>query len=156
MAKGFSIDKDKIIKILKDSAINAYTDVVCLSVAKNINSIALFKKFVSEIENPNDVIINSLGKTTITMLLHEKLLEKAKNVFSKEIRDINVKTGAIFLKCRKEVNTTPGITAYLSSLFADKNVAIYEMISTYTDYVIVINEKETFRMASYIKKSLGC
>lgn len=153
MNKG--IQTDKIIKILKESAISAYTDMICISVAKNLNSVEAFKNFIKNLNDPNDAIVSSMGKTTITILLHEKFLEKAKFFFSKEIQDINVKVGIIFMKCPKDVNTTPGITAYISSLFADKNVLIYELISSYTDYVIVINEKDTYMMASHLKKILG-
>jgi len=148
------LKNSKIIKILKESAFSAHTDIVCISVSKTLNSAKRFKDFVEELEDSNDAIVSSMGKTTITILLHERFLEKAKNFFSKEILDINVKVGAIFMKCPKEVNLTPGVTALISSLFADKNVTLYELISTYTDYVIVINEKDTYKMASYIKSIL--
>jgi hypothetical protein len=91
----------------------------------------------------------------MTILLHEKFLENAKSVFLNNIQSINTKVGAIFLKCSKEVNTTPGVTAFISSLFADKNLAMYELIATYTDYVIIVDEKEAYKMASYIQKILG-
>jgi hypothetical protein len=150
----FSKKDESILKILKSLELSVDTDIVCVSVSKNITSMKAFKELVSHLSDPTDVLISSVGKTAITILLHEKFLQKAKSIFGKDIQDINIKVGAIFLKCPAEVNITPGITAFISSLFADKNITIYELIVTYTDYVIVVNEKEAYKMASFIQRIL--
>ncbi|MDD4354057.1 MAG: hypothetical protein PHN56_06405, partial [Candidatus Nanoarchaeia archaeon] len=134
----------KILELLKSSAFSAHTDIVCITVSKNLNSVEHFRNFVDSLIDSNDAMVSSMGKTTITILFHERFLEQAKNFFGKEILNINIKVGAIYIKCPKEVNNTPGITAFISSLFSDKNIAIIEMIASYTDYTIVVNEKDTY------------
>jgi aspartokinase len=148
--------QEKIISILKECNISAYTDIASISLKKSSILAEKLKNFMLLIDFSNDAIVSSMGKTTITLILPEKLMDNAKNYFSNEIVDLNMKAGAIFMKCPKEVNSTPGVTTFISSMFSDKNVSIYDLIASYTDYVIVINEKETYKMASYIKKVLGC
>lgn len=145
-------NSEKIHELLKNSSLEAYTDLVCISIFKNINSIKYFKKIIERLQNKEDIMVSSMGNKTITIILHEKLLNLVKQIFGKEIQDINNKVGAIFIKYPKEVSNTPGITTYISSLFANKNISIYELISNYNDDIIIIGEKETYKMATYLKK----
>ncbi|MDD5499937.1 MAG: hypothetical protein PHT91_03645, partial [Candidatus Nanoarchaeia archaeon] len=146
----------KVIELLKNSALSAHTDIVCISLYKNLDSANKFIEFIKDLKDKNDAIVSSMGKTTITLILHEKFLNQAKNFFSSQIQDINDKSGAIFVKCPKEANSTPGVIAYVSSLFSDENIPIYELISSYTDYVIILDEKHTYKMAAHLKKEFGC
>lgn len=155
MPKGLNIDVEKIKTILKDSIISAYTDVVCISLKKNPESNELYDEFIRT-EGVGYAITGSLGKKTITILINEKILDKARKAFKNNVMEVNEKTGAIFLKCPKEVNSTPGVTAYISSLFSEQNVSILEMISTYTDYAIILDEEDTFKMAAVLKEEIGC
>ncbi len=149
-------DKNKIIEILKKTGISAYTDVACISMNKNIESLKLFNSFLEKNNSPDDVIISSIGKSTLTFLVPQKSINDIKNFFGNVLLDIEEKSGAIFLKCAKEVNSTPGITAFISHLFFEKKVNIYNLMSTFTDYAIILPEKDTYMMADYLKKTFGC
>lgn len=149
-------NEKKILNVLKNSALSAHTQMVCISVVKNLSSIKSFKIFVKELQNSKDIIVSSMGKATITFVLHRKFLSKAKTIFSNNIVDINKDVGIITLKCSNEVNITPGVTNFVASLFTLTGVPMYELISTYTDYVIILDEKKTYTTATHIKKVLGC
>ncbi|MDD5417710.1 MAG: hypothetical protein PHW96_02365 [Candidatus Nanoarchaeia archaeon] len=146
----------KIFEIFAKSELSVDTDSVIISVNKNINSIKSMDRFIQKIENPSQVIVSSMGEHTLTLIIPELLVETAKSEFGKEVIDIDKNVGTIFIKCPRDVSKTPGVITYVSSLFADKNVTIYEMILSYTDFAIVVNEKHAYKMASYIKKVFGC
>lgn len=148
--------KRKMLEILGKTGISAYTDVACISMNKTIESIKLFNSFLEKRSNSDDVIISSVGKSTLTFLVAQKSINEIKNFFGNALLDIEEKSGAIFLKCEKEVNSTPGITAFISHLFLEKKVNIYNIMSTFTDYVIILPEKDTYMMADYLKKTFGC
>lgn len=156
MSDLFKESKEKILNILKKSEISAYTDVACVSILKTLESVKAFEKLLEELSKSNDAIVSSIGKKTITILLPQEHLNVAKSILNEYLQDIDDKAGVIFLKCSKEVNITPGITAFISQIFNEKKILIYELISTYTDYIIIINEDKTFFMADYLKKYLGC
>jgi aspartokinase len=148
--------KKKIIEILSKTGISAYTDVACISIKKTIESLRLLHDFLGKNSNPNDIIISAMGKNTITFLIPQKFINLTKSLFGSNLLEVEEKSGAIFLKCIKDVNSTHGITAFISSLFLKKKVNIYNLMSTYTDYVIIIPEKDTYMMADYLKKTFGC
>ena len=121
----------RILGILKDCNLSAHTDIACVSLLKNTDSAQKLKEFIKNLNDSSDAIVSSMGKTAITILIHEKYLEAFENFFKKNIQSVNKKAGAIFMKCPKEVNNTPGVTAIVSSFFADKNVAIHELMASY-------------------------
>ncbi len=148
--------KKKILETLSKTGISAYTDVACISMNKTIEALKLFNSFLDKNSNPDDVIISSVGKSTLTFLVPQKSINLIKGFFGNALLEIEEKSGAIFLKCVKEVNSTPGITAFISHLFLEKKVNIYNLMSTFTDYVIILPEKDTYMMADYLKKTFGC
>lgn len=145
----------KIFDIFKKSELSVDTDSISVSIKKTVISLKAMDKFIQSLANNSQPMISSVGETTITLIMPELFLSNAKSCFGKSIININKKVGTIFINFPREVNKTPGIVTYISSLFADKNVTIFDLIISYTDFAIIVGEEEAYKMASHLKKVFG-
>lgn len=146
----------KILDILRTAEISVDTDVIWVSFKKTENSLHIFESFLSKLENKNEVHISSMGETTVSILIPETLKKKAEEAFGSEIVDLDNRVGAIFIQCSKEVNKVAGVITYVSSMFTDKNVLIYDIIATYSDIAVIVSEEDAYKIAGHIKKVFGC
>ena len=57
----------------------------------------------------------------------------------------------ITLKSSEDMENTPGIIAYLSTLLADNGINITETMSTWTDTLFVIDEKDIAKVMELLR-----
>lgn len=82
------------------------------------------------------------GSKTFTIVSSDELVEKIEHIFGHNL--ISSKTGLveILLKTRKEIETIPGVMSRLYSSLAEHDVNIIETMSSWTDTLFVIEEKD--------------
>jgi hypothetical protein len=110
-----------------------------LSLLDGITVIVADKKF--EIENDAEVKIDSY---------HVYLTGKAAvRAMPKKERDHVVKLhedcSAIILYSAEKLENIPGVMAFLTSLLAEQNINIVELISVYTETIFVVNKEDALR-----------
>lgn len=150
------LKQKKIMDILSYSEISVNTDVFWISLKKEENTLKEFNELLNSLNNRSDILVSSMGDTTISILVPEVIAKKTESKFRKEIIKSYDKVGVIFITCTKDVNKVPGIVTYISSIFADKNITIYDMVASYTDFVILVDEKEAYKAAGHLKRMFGC
>ena len=57
----------------------------------------------------------------------------------------------VTLKSSEDVEKTPGVMAYLSTLLAENGVNIIETMSTWTDTLFVIEEKDIAKVTGLLR-----
>lgn len=84
----------------------------------------------------------------ITQEKYSALLEgKLKNKLIKK----NTSMALIMIKTQKEIEETPGVAAYLTSLFAENGVNIIELLSCWTDTLFIVESKDVNRTIQFLK-----
>ena len=84
---------------------------------------------------------------------HLKLinLENIKKLFKNKILRITEGLAEINLKSSAELEKTPGVIAYLTTLLAENGINIIETMSTWTDTLFVISEKDIAKVMGVLK-----
>jgi len=86
------------------------------------------------------------GNHEITIVLSQKQLKKIKDIFRKE-KIVNTETDLVSLTLGlpKEFLYTPGILSFATRKLAWENINIYENISTMTELIFIIAEKDAVK-----------
>ncbi len=141
------VEEKEISKLLAMSEIEIKNKIVVFIVHKMI-SFDYIEKMQTQIKRESGfsyVLEGSDNYTIITQEKFSKLIEK----YSKPIK-INKNMVLINIKSPKEIETIPGVIAYLTSLFAENGVNISEFLSCWTDTIFVIHPKDLNKSINFL------
>ena len=91
------------------------------------------------------------GSNTITLITADEFLEQIKKLFKAKILRVTSNLAEINLKSSSELEKTPGVIAYLTTLLAENGINILETMSTWTDTLFVISENDIAKVMGVLK-----
>ena len=115
-------DEDRVIELLKKSKISVQDKT---AVVISENKLNIPRLIASEITESNVYIVDQT-KLDLTETRHVKI---SKDLVS------------LVITSPEKIEHTPGVIAFLAQFFASKGVNIRELISCYTDTIIVLDQK---------------
>jgi len=142
--------ENKIIKILADSKLEVKNKIVVVLVEKDIyygHIIELQK----EIKKKSELFHIIEGSKTITVITSHEFLNVVKKLFKNKIIKVTENLAEVTLKSSEDVEDTPGVIAYLSTLLAESGINIIETMSTWTDTLFVISEKDIAKVMGLLR-----
>ena len=128
----------KIRQILKKSKIqlkNKIVDVILDKKIKKSNLIDLQK----DIEKAGGEIHIIHGASAIALITNQEFLTAIESYFKNHIIKINKDLVEVVLQTNIDIEDTPGVVSYLTSLLSGNNVNIVETLSTYIDTIFVLD-----------------
>jgi aspartokinase len=139
------LDKSKneanIIDILKGSKLSIRNKIVVVILEPDVNNNKILD-LQKEIDEKNEIIHVVRGANATTLITTEDFLEEIKSKFKNEILKLSKNQVEIILKSSTTLESVPGVTAYIYSLFGDNNINIQETLSCWTDTIIIINKDD--------------
>jgi aspartokinase len=140
----------KIIQILKQSKLEVKNKIIVAVVEKDIyveHLIDLHK----EVKKKAEVFHVIEGSKTITIITTDEFLPYIRRVFRNKLIRITENLAEINLKSGQELEKTPGVIAYLTTLLAENGINILETMSTWTDTLFVIEENDIAKVMGVLK-----
>ena len=133
-----------IYSLLKKSKLSTQTKLISLLLRKNEeirNKLAnLYQKM--DFQGGDTLRIFEVNKY-IKIILDEKVLNEAKQVFTKkEIVSQEKNLGELTIVYDQDITKTPGVFAYLSNELAANNISIIDSMICHSEHLIIIKEKE--------------
>lgn len=141
--------EEKIISILKKGEMEIKNRVIAVILDRLIYKDNL-RELQKKVERKADVFHAVEGSKTITIVTLEKYLEEIKTIFKKDIIRINSDLVVIMIKSPADIEGTPGVAAYIINLFAEHSVNISELMSCWTDTMIVISKKDLSKVMQFL------
>lgn len=130
--------------VIAKSTVNVRTDVARLSLKRSAKLLKVSRNMVSRYQKGFVQVLE--GLSTITLVydssLHEKIVS---NFLSKDIIYENANMAAIIVKSPKEISSTPGCIATILQQISRRGINVDEIISCYTDTIIVIEPNDVGR-----------
>jgi len=142
--------ENKIIEILKDSKLEVKNKIVVVLVEKDIyygHIIELQK----EIKKKSELFHIIEGSNTITVVTSHEFLINIKKLFKNKIIKVTEDLAEVTLKSSEDLENTPGVIAYLTNLLAENGINIIETMSTWTDTLFVISEKDIAKVMGLLR-----
>ncbi|MBI1972095.1 MAG: hypothetical protein HYS53_02230 [Candidatus Aenigmarchaeota archaeon] len=128
-------DESRVVELLKKSRISIQDKTAVVISENKLNIPRLIASEITE----NNVYIVDQTKLDITEAKHVKI--------SKDLV-------ALIINSPEKIEHTPGVIAFLTQFFASKGVNIRELISCYTDTVIVLDQKNGAKVFSLLQEFL--
>jgi aspartokinase len=127
--------EEKVLQVLKRSGIAVY----------DRKSVMITTK---EIDTKTGMKVDLIGK--YVYLLDRGDLPKRINTLVKHDN-----CTMIVMHSPEELEATPGVVAFLTSLLAEQNVNIIEFISCWTETIIVVEKKDSFKAYEVLSNLVG-
>jgi hypothetical protein len=127
---------------------------------KNKINVFIFDKHLdfNEINQLQKTILNESGtfyllggSDNYTLITQDKYKIQIKEKFKNNLIKNRENLALINLKTSDDVENILGVTSYLTSLFAENNINIIEILSCYRDNLFIINEKDLSKTLDFLK-----
>jgi len=142
-------EKD-IINLLKNSKLEVKNRIVAFVLEKDIYFSSLID-IEKEVKKSSSVMHILEGATAITVITEEEFYNKIKKLFKNKILKETKDLAEVILRCPSTLETVPGVMAYLYSLFGERGINITETMSTWTDTLFVIEEKDVAKVMEMLR-----
>jgi predicted regulator of amino acid metabolism with ACT domain len=148
--KDEKILEDKILHILKKSELEIKNKVVVAIIDKKIYMDKLVK-IENKMRQAADIFYAIEGTKVFTIIFSEKYLEELKTLFGNNLLKISKNLAIITIKSPKDLEDTPGVIAFVSSIFSEHGINIVETMSCWTDTIFVISENDISNVMGFLK-----
>ncbi len=133
--------ESKILRLLKNSKVDVQNKVLVAVIEKGIYFDNLLS-FQKKVKTNSELFHAVEGTDTITIVTREDYLSDVNQIFSDKLVKVRTNLAKIVIKSSKDIEETSGVISYLVSLFSDHNINIFEVMSCWTDTILVIDEKD--------------
>ncbi|MFH1590783.1 MAG: hypothetical protein ABIC95_02545 [archaeon] len=139
--KGEPETEEKIRDVVRQSEVTIKNRIATLIVDKRIyvdHLIDVEKK----VRKGADTFYAIEGVGVYTVIVSERYVPELKKLFSRHILHSMGGLSLIILKTSEDIEFTPGVNAFLYSIFSEHGINIVETMSCWTDTIFVIEDKD--------------
>lgn len=148
--KDEKILEDKILYILKKSELEIKNKIVVAIIDKKIYTEKLIK-IENKMRKATDIFYSIEGTKVFTIIFSEKYLDELKTLFGNNLLKISKNLAIITIKSPKDLEDTPGVIAFVSSIFSEHGINIVETMSCWTDTIFVISENDIPTVMNFLR-----
>ena len=148
--KDEKILEDKILNILKKSELEIKNKIVVAIIDKKSYTGNL-DEIEKKIRKTADAFYAIEGTKVFTIIFSEKYLEDLQTLLGKTIIKISKDLAMITIKSPKDLENTPGVIAFVFSIFSEHGVNIVETMSCWTDTIFVMSENDIPAVMNFLK-----
>ena len=143
-SKNFRIDSEIIMK----------TGICDLCVSKTQSALEKLRKIHQFIDFSKGETLNIIqGNNEVTIVSSQKNLSKLKEILKGErILNVEKDLASLTLSLSKDFLYTPGVIAFISRKLAWENINVFENISTMTELIFIISEKDSARAYNALRE----
>ncbi len=149
LSKEKSFEKP-IIDLLKKSKVEIKNKMIVGIVERSVN-FDLLVEIGKEIKKQKEILHLVEGTSTFTLITSEEFEDLLKNNLGSKLIKIEKNLVEIVIKSSEELESTPGVVAYLYSLFGEYGINIAETTSCWTDTIFVIEKKYLSKAVEVLK-----
>jgi len=148
--KDEKILENKILNILRESELEIKNKIIVCIVDKR-EYFGKITELEKKIQKTPDTFYSIEGSIVFTIITSEKNLDHLKLFFGNSIIKTSKNLAMITIKSPKELETTPGVNAFVYSKFREHGINIIEQMSCWTDTIIVISENDIASAMKFLK-----
>lgn len=140
----------KIKDLLVDSEIEIKNKIIVFILEKTLNFESL-DELQKKIKKESGTFYLLEGSDNYTLITQEKYSDLINKNFKLKLIKSNKGLALINLKTSKEIEKTPGVLAFITSLFAENSVNIIEFLSCWTDTLFIIDAKDINKAIEFLR-----
>ena len=146
-----SKDSEKAITGLFEKSSLEIKNKVCSVVMNDSVPFSYLVKLIEDINKKEEPCHLIQGSRTFTLVTSQVFLEKIEKMFRGNIVWRKKDLVQVVLRSSPELESTPGAISYIYGLFAGRGINIVETMSSWTETLIVIEEKDLAKAMEVLK-----
>jgi aspartokinase len=147
------ISETKVIDIIRKSKLELKNEIVVLTVGTDS-----FRDNMMEVVQAMDksrFMQLTQGISSVTIALDSDLYERLKGIFERsDTKDVMLDQSAIIILSPGEIIETAGVISYIVSSLAKRGVNITQIMSCYTDTILIVDRKQALEAYSLLENSI--
>lgn len=140
----------KIVSLLKKGKLEMKNKISVVVLDDHAVLSQLAKIVNSAVEN-NETLHLVHGSRTFTIITSFEISQQIAHVFRSNVVSEKNNLVEIVLRTGREIESTPGVVAFLYSRFAENGINIIETLSSWTETLFVIEEKDVEKAIEALK-----
>lgn len=132
---------ERILQLLRKSRVEVKSKIG-VAVLSGKASFSALSKLFAELAEKEEPLHFVHGSKTITLIVSQEWLEKIKRQFAQHIVKSSSGLVEVIIKSDREIEKTPGVLDFVYGRLAEHGVNILETASSWTDTILVIEEKD--------------
>ncbi len=144
-----TIREQQIRMILQKSELEIKNKILVAIIDKNVyiqNLLSIEKK----IRSKADMFYAIEGTKVFTLILSQKYQEELIHLFGDRIIKQTTHLAMITIKSPKDLEKTPGVIAYITSLLGEHDINVVESMSCWTDTIYVVSEEDIPKIMKFL------
>lgn len=148
--KNERIIEDKILEVLRKSELEIKNKIIVLIIKKAgyLDKIIDIEK---NVQKKSDTFYAIEGSKVFTIITSEKYLDYLSSTLKNSVIKASKNLAMIIIKSPKELETTPGVNAFVYSKFRENGINIIEQMSCWTDTIMIISEEDIATVMRFLK-----
>ncbi len=144
------VHESQVMGILKNSELEIKNKIVVVIIRKTVVP-KLLLQIEEMVKKGQDIFYSIEGSTAITLITTLKYKDALTRMLGPDIIKISADLAMITIKSAQELETTPGVIAYLYSLFGEHGINISETMSCWTNTIFIIHENDISKAIAFLK-----
>ena len=141
-AKPSADTEAKISKYVKSGKFQMRNKISVFILSSGLSALDKILDFAKEINSKGDSFHLIQGTKTITIICDDEFAEEAESYFYGHIIKSRKNLVQITHKTSEKIDEIPGVLNFLTSVFSENGINVYECASSWTDSIFLINEKD--------------
>jgi len=148
--KNERIIEDRILEVLRKSELEIKNKIIVLIIKKAgyLDKIIDIEK---NVQKKSDTFYAIEGSKVFTIITSEKYLDYLSSTLKNSVIKASKNLAMIIIKSPKELETTPGVNAFVYSKFRENGINIIEQMSCWTDTIMIISEDDIATVMRFLK-----
>ena len=148
----FVAAEDKIRVILSSSRIEIKNKIIVVVIDKHIFNDDLLE-LERRIKKSRNVFYAIEGTDAITIITATAFLDDIRSSFKSSIIKVWKELALVIIASPEQIEETPGVNSYLSSLLSDRGINVVEMMSCWSETLFVVSEDVIAKVLDVLKFS---
>jgi len=139
-----------IVSLLSRSEVSIKNKIVVLILKKGLD-INLLDRAQNEVRKDSGTFFLLEGSNNWTLITQERYLSIVEPLAHSKIIKKERGLALVAISSSVDIETTPGVVAYLSALFFENGVNILEFLSCWTDTLFIIDSRDVGKTMGFLK-----
>ncbi len=132
----------KIVKLVKNGKFELKNKTSAFVIADNESTWEKIFELAKKTKPKSDNFHIIQGTKTITLIIDDEFGQEVEKILSNQIVKSRKNLIQITHKTSEKIEQTPGFLNYLTSIFFENGINIYECMSSWTDSIFLVDEKD--------------
>ena len=141
-----------VLEILARSALELRTNIVVATL--RLEAMSRLMQIVAELTGKARFLAVMQSLNTVTVIVDEEHFSPIENKLRNYIVDVIKGQSAVVIVSPREIITTPGFVAYITSLLARHQINITQIESCHTDTVLILDQENALRAFQILEEAL--